>query len=204
MSYHQRSNDNYGKNMKILNVAVNDANYKITKTEIINGKHKIVWVCPFYRKWKSMIDRCYSPVLLNKYPTYIDCYVCDEWLSFMNFKRWMEDQNWVGMHLDKDLLSGDLKIYSPETCCFIDSTLNNFITNKRANTDTMIGVSFADGAFTSFCGDPFSGVQSYLGRYKTEIEAHNAWKKRKHELALKLADLQSDDRVANKLRTMYI
>ena len=37
----------------------------------------------------------------------------------------------------------------------------------------------------------------------SEYEAHEAWKARKHEHACKLADIQSDVRVAKVLRTRY-
>jgi hypothetical protein len=39
--------------------------------------------------------------------------------------------------------------------------------------------------------------------FPTELEAHKAWQARKHELACMLADLQTDDRIASRLREMY-
>ena len=41
-----------------------------------------------YEVWKKMLQRCYDPYYINKYPSYIDCYVCDEWLCFQNFAKW--------------------------------------------------------------------------------------------------------------------
>ena len=43
-----------------------------------------------YKHWYSMLKRCYDPYELNKQPTYIDCYVCDEWLNYQNFAKWYE------------------------------------------------------------------------------------------------------------------
>lgn len=37
-----------------------------------------------------MLRRCYDPYYINKELTYIDCYVCDEWLCFQNFGKWWE------------------------------------------------------------------------------------------------------------------
>lgn len=47
------------------------------------------------------------------------CSVCEEWLTFSNFKRWMEQQDYEGKALDKDLLVSQNKTYSSETCVFV-------------------------------------------------------------------------------------
>lgn len=81
----------------------------------------------FKAKWIGILDRCYSTVNPNRAQTYKDCEVSEEWKTFSNFKAWCENpENGYrkGYHIDKDLLSGGSRIYSPETCCFIPSEIN--------------------------------------------------------------------------------
>lgn len=186
----------------IHGVGVNNADY--TVRPVIDGKE--VW-CPFYRAWASMLSRCYGAKYQAKKPTYIGCTACIEWLTFSNFKKWMEKQDWRGKHLDKDLLVKGNKVYSPDTCVFVDGSTNKFTTD-RANDrgEWPIGVYFdkEEGMFKSQCNNPFTKKQENLGRFTCPEQAHKAWKARKHELACKLADLQTDERVANSLRTRYL
>lgn len=189
-----------GENRLIYGVGINDADYVVQPT--INGKREI---CPFYRLWFNMIKRCYSMKYQVRYPTYIGCSVCDEWLTFLNFKAWVQTQNWEGKELDKDLLLEDNKVYSPETCIFVDHVVNTFTLNRAADRGNHpIGVDILKhGGFRARCNNPFSGKSEYLGQFTCPNQAHEAWRKRKHELACQLADLQSDDRVADALRMRY-
>ena len=59
----------------IYRVGINNADYAIKKYEElprINGKQnqKVIWRCPFYTKWMSMLKRCYSENYKDKRPTY--------------------------------------------------------------------------------------------------------------------------------------
>lgn len=189
------------RNKLVKGVAINDADY-LVRTRI-SGKWDI---CHFYKTWQSMLNRCYSEKLQAKYPTYIGCSVCEEWLTFSNFKRWMETQDWEGKHLDKDILIEGNKVYSPETCVFVDGVVNLFTTDHgAARGEWPIGVSFnkSNGKFQSYCNNPFTKKQEYLGYFACPNQAHLIWKKRKHELACQLADLQTDERVAKALRVRY-
>ncbi len=124
-----------------------------------------------------------------------------------SFKSWMETQDWEGKQLDKDLLFEGNRVYSPETCVFVTVLLMVFIVESDGiRGDYPIGVHFdkENMKFAAQCKDPFTKKQVNLGRYTCPQEAHLAWKKRKHELACKLAEEQTDERVANILRTKYI
>lgn len=77
-----------------------------------------------YEVWTDMIKRCYKEYRLREYPTYQGCKVCDEWRYFSKFKEWFDANYIEGNMLDKDLLGGDSKIYSPQTCCFLPPRLN--------------------------------------------------------------------------------
>lgn len=183
-------------------VAINDADYSVRR--MVNGKD--FW-CPFYRAWRNILKRCYCKAFQDKYPLYIGCSVCEEWLTFSNFKRWMEQQDWQGKQLDKDFLLTGNKVYSPETCVFIDGLTNSFILDCAASRGKYpLGVDFhkSGGKLRSRCCNPFTKKSEHLGLFTCPNEAHEAWRKRKHELACQLADLQDDPRVAAALRTRYL
>ena len=88
-----------------------------------------------YIYWKNVVKRCYDPYFLNKWPTYIDCYVCDEWLCFQNFAEWFYKNYYEVeeeiMCLDKDILYKGNKIYSPETCIFAPQRINLLFTKSN-------------------------------------------------------------------------
>lgn len=119
----------------------------------------------------------------------------------------MEVQSWQGKQLDKDLLVKGNKFYSPENCVFVDRVTNSFTIDRGANRGVWpLGVSFdkRDVKFRAQCSNPFTKKNENLGYFTCSDEAHQAWKKRKHELACQLADLQTDKRVAAALRTRYL
>lgn len=163
-------------------------------------------MCPFYKKWRCMLMRCYSKKRQELHPAYIGCSVCDEWLTFSKFKLWMEQQDWQGKELDKDLLIHGNKIYSPETCIFVDKVVNLFIKDNESNRGEFpIGTCFNKKRrkFYAQCSDPFTKKRGGLGFFDSPESAHQAWKRRKHELACQLANLQTNDMVANLLRNKY-
>lgn len=185
---------------------VNDAEYSVTRYETLLGKHTQTWMCPIYTVWKNMITRCYSPIQLNKHPTYIDCVVCPLWRRFSSFRDWMMTQDWEGKTLDKDLLSIGNRTYSPEFCIFIEADLNVFLVDRAAaRGDYPVGVywNIRDKKYQAKCGNPFTGVRDYLGYYDCPQVAHEAWRRRKHELACRYADQQNDARIAEALRIRY-
>ncbi len=118
----------------------------------VNGK-----ITKAYSTWCNMIKRCYDAYYLNKYPTYIDCYVCEEWLCFQNFGKWFEENYYEiegeKMHLDKDILCKGNKIYSPNTCTFTSERINLlFVRNDAKRGDYPIGVTLKkDNILESKC-----------------------------------------------------
>lgn len=181
----------------VRGVGVNDATYKTQP--VINGKREI---CPFYRKWADMIARCYGEKELSRKPSYIGCSVCPEWLSFMAFREWMEQQNWQGMHLDKDLILQGNRVYSPGLCMFVTQQINKFMgDNKAARGEYPIGVEFQKraGKFRSLCCNPITSKREHLGYFMDSASAHHAWILRKTQIAKELAAIQPDDRVREAL-----
>jgi hypothetical protein len=188
--------------MLVHGIGINDADYAVQPK--INGA---VVRCKFYVTWSDMLKRSYCKKYQETKPTYAGCSVCSEWLTFSNFKAWMMQQDWKGNQLDKDLLHAGNKIYSPETCSFVDVLINAFLTDSAsARGDYLIGCSFdkRSGKFRSYCRNVFTKTQEHLGYFASEQEAHEAWRQRKHELACELAELQTDKRVIDALRTRYL
>ena len=185
----------------VYGVGINDSKDK-TETRV-NG---VRLMCPFYRTWTNMLRRCYSDNYQSLYPTYIGCSVDQKWHTFSQFKSWMMTKDWNGKELDKDIIFSGNKVYSEEACAFIDRKTNLFVTEKTsARGDHPIGVSYHAHSkkYKSECGNPFSKKGKLLGYFDCPMKAHMAWKKRKHEIACQLADLQTDERVANALRERY-
>ncbi len=121
------------KNKLVCGVGVNDYEGNVTE----NGKH-----IKSYNTWCSMLARCYSSKAQIKMPTYIDCSVCEEWLSFSNFKIWFDENYVEGFHLDKDILVQGNKVYSPEFCRFVPQYLNKLLTDcGNARGDLPLGVA---------------------------------------------------------------
>ena len=155
-----------------------------------------------YQTWKSMLQRCYDPYRINKYPTYINCYVCDEWHSFQNFAKWfyknyyeVESQR---MHLDKDILIKGNKIYSPKTCVFVPERINYLFTKSdKARDNTPIGVHWhkRDGVYECHCSvlnKENKKELKYLGRYKNIIVAFDSYKTFKEVYIKQVADEYKD------------
>lgn len=195
----------------VYGVGVNDADYVVTKKETVGyvdgkQKQKQVWVCPFYRAWTSLLGRCFSIEYKTTNSTYEDVTCCEEWFLFSNFKRWMEQQGWEGKELDKDIIFPNNKVYSPETCAFVSSVTNSFVTACNASRgEWPVGVYWDKKVekFKAMCRNPFTKKQKFLGYFDTTEEAHEAWRKRKHELAQLVAETESDPRVVKALKKRY-
>lgn len=147
-------------------------------------------------------DRVYSGISIHK-----------EWRYLSKFIEWVDSQpnkDWQNCDLDKDILVFGNKHYSPETCVFITSELNVFATERSSDRgEYLIGVDYVrkSGKYRAQCSNPWGRTKSErrgrIGLFPTEEDAHFAWKAKKHEYSCKWADLQSDPRVAQALRTRY-
>jgi len=179
----------------VFGVGVNDADYHTNL--LVRGK-KIM--CPLYRRWADMLKRCYSLKYQKNQPTYIDCSVCDEWLVFSNFKRWMEKQDWQGKELDKDIINPGNKIYSPENCSFVDRSLNSLLNDRKsARGKYPQGVTWHEHSKKLQARVNYNGKCVHLGYYLTPEGASDAYIKAKVKIILETAKCQTDDRITNGL-----
>ncbi len=126
----------YKAGQKLLfGVAIND-----TDEPVMSSKGGVRWVCPKYARWYDMLRRTVGKHVTPKNQVYSNTGVSEDWLKFSFFKSWMSSQDFVGKHLDKDIL-GDGSLYSAQTCCFIEPDVNAFIAGMNTPVERLYGVS---------------------------------------------------------------
>ena len=150
-----------------------------------------------YVLWQSMLRRCYSDAYKKKHPTYEGCEVSDNFKSYEYFYEWCHNQigfDNEGWHLDKDLLVKGSKVYSEDSCIFIPKEINLLLTKSTASRgEHLIGVywSKTNKAFRA-CVNKNKGASEHLGYFKTELEAHNAYKTAKESFVKEQANKWKD------------
>lgn len=174
--------------MKLVHgVGINDVDYPVTKTVMVyeGGKHfsKQIWMCPFYRKWVSMLLRGHSESYKKKRPHYKKSLVDSKWHHLSVFKSWMENQPYIDHELDKDLLFPENYLYSEETCSFIPPKINILLTDNlgKRNPDGLLGVYSIQNSHEYTLRKPYlarvgtGGKSLKLGSFSTLEEGHFAW-----------------------------
>lgn len=159
-----------------------------------------------------MLSRSYGKSYQSRQSTYVGTTVCDEWLTFSNFRKWVlevqVEKDWENLQLDKDILVPNNKIYSPETCCFVDQSINLWFSYKRNGKHTGVSYDKRNGKFYASCKCPkrlgILGSKKFLGYFDTALAAHLVWKAKKHEYSQLLAEQVTDPRVADALRKRFI
>lgn len=162
----------HGNRKLLYGFGINDADYVIRTRE--NGKCVI---CPYYQRWISVVQRSNDAKEKLRKPTYVECYTSLDWKYFSDFRTWLDKQPyWQQLRIDKDILFPGNKEYGPDTCVLVPEYLNKCIaiTNKGKY---MRGVSFKAGKYEARID--IDNKANKLGRYLTEIEAHNAWQNAK-------------------------
>ena len=135
-----------------------------------------------------MLQRCYDDKFQERSPSYIGCYVDDDWLVFSNFRLWMLKQDWKGNQLDKDFLAFSGSGYSKDSCIFVNLKLNSaisFVRKGKRNLKLGVTMSTRTNNYEANCCK--DGKKVYIGTYKTEDEAHNEYRKIKREVLINYA-----------------
>ena len=182
-----------------------EGKYKVKE----NGK-----ITRVYSTWNSMLRRCYDHKLHKKYPTYIGCTVCDEWLCFQNFAKWYYDNYYEikgqKMALDKDILHKGNKIYSPDNCIFVPQTINSlFVKSDKTRGDYHIGVSYhkQHEKFQANCNiydfKENKTKLKHLGYYNTPEKAFEIYKYYKEKNIKQIADYYKEQIPINLYNTLY-
>lgn len=140
--------------------------------------------CYFY--WDAMLMRCCDKRKKDKFKCYESVGICEEWRYLSNFKKWFEENHIEGFVLDKDLLSGEDKIYSPKTCCFIPQYLNVLLSGGQRNTNLPVGVYLLkSGNYEARLS--IRNKRRVLGTFEDKWEAFRAYKKAKENAIKKEA-----------------
>lgn len=167
----------------VCGVGINDAPYMVVLRR--NGKRTL---CPYYRVWQNMLERCYGRVTGKNCPTYDGCSVAECWHKFMSFKAWMEKQDWQGKALDKDILVPGNKVYSPDACVFVSKRLNQLLCDSAGSRSAWsIGVKKHRNRFVAYIGGKNKG---HIGSFDTPEEANAAYRAAKAGIIRKVASEQ--------------
>lgn len=169
-----------------INDLAGDANHV---TKIVDSIGNIIWRCPFYTRWTSILRRCYNKKETCRWPQYKDCTVSDEWHYFSSFKKWMEQQSWEGKHIDKDILVPGNKVYGKEFCLFVSQPLNNILhRNEHIRGDYAIGVSSTRSTYKYQARISKYGKESFLGVFDSEKEAGRVYDEKRREYLIEVAN----------------
>lgn len=149
-----------------------------------------------YRTWQSMLVRAYSESYHKDKPTYVDVEVCEEWLNFQDFAEWFYEQEFSEAkdasgnkyHLDKDLLGGEVGLYSPSNCCFIPQEINMLFTRNSRLKEKFVGINFRKSSNKFQARVTCCGIDEHLGYFDRFEEAFKVLKIRKEGLIRGLAE----------------
>lgn len=193
---------------KVYGVGINDSPYKVRREEKAIREdgttyNKTVWRCPYHTKWSEMLRRCYTTENNPLFKTYKDCTVCEEWLTFTNFLKWCKsfDFDVTKLELDKDIRSGDSKIYSPETCCFVTKQMNMYAREPWGKKNKA-GV-IKEGKGWSVRIKPPGKRICYLGSFSTVEEASARFNRRRYLELCTLAKKEPDENIITYIRRKY-
>ncbi len=165
-------------------VGVTGAKYPIT----VNGVQT-----KEYTLWHNMLKRCYSDGFKKQRPTYEGCEVSENFKSYEYFYEWCHKQIGFGndgFELDKDLLIKGNKVYNENVCVFLPQEINSLLVKSTASRgEYLIGVCWhkTRKAFVAQVNKN-KGKQEFLGCFKTELEAFNAYKKAKESFVKEQAN----------------
>lgn len=114
--------------------------YKVTYlNEEGKKRNTVCWT-----KWQNMKNRVLS--LYEDFDSYSKTSIHKDWYDFQNFGYFFYTDKYRKdfWHLDKDLLSGEDKIYGPETCCFLPQQLNVALVKEKYKKDSKLpgGIHF--------------------------------------------------------------
>ena len=164
-----------------------------------------------YSLWLGIFKRVCDLEYHKRQPTYSSVTICDEWLNFQNFAEWCYNQKFFNdkddrgnpYQLDKDFLSSDKKVYSPETCCFIPSCINKLLQPTRCDKEelpTGVSLSKRTGKFLSYLNR--FGKRVHLGYHPTCEEALNTYSREKELYVKEVAEVwkgRIDEKIYNIL-----
>ena len=140
-----------------------------------------------HRVWRGMLERCYSEKYKEDNKSYYGiATVCDEWKCFQKFAEWYNNNKYEvdgRLHLDKDILYPENKIYSPQTCLLVPQRINMLFMTRPNKSGLPNGVrKESKGTFSAV----YNGKN--LGKFDSIKDAETAHYKAKLEAIKQVAE----------------
>ena len=143
---------------------------------------------PEHYVWRRMLERCYDKNSKNENPTYYGIVsVCDEWHCFQTFAKWYCENRYEvegRLHIDKDILHPECKLYSPDTCLLVPQRINMLFVKHRPNSDGL-----PEGIRRKSNGKYTASYQGrLLGTFETIEEAIQVYTIKKKKVIIDVAN----------------
>lgn len=145
-----------------------------------------------YSVWKNVHYRA------GNLPHYEDVTVFDKWYTFSNFYYWSIPRYKKGWQLDKDIIDGNKRIYSPETCIYVPSEVNSLF-RKFKNSTSYTGVYYDARSDRYYAQIKTLGMKYNAGGSDTAEGAHQLYMMARKEKYLSLSIKYSSNQELSEL-----
>ena len=165
--------------------------------------------CPkkIAEKWRDVIRRTdQRDTNMQFYEMYKDCTLDPRWYRLSAFHDWIQEWDWEGKILDKDILVPGNKLYGPDTCMMVSPSVSSFFTTGDSSNPYPQGVfdaskKSATKPYGAVC--KFDRKQMCGGFHATIEEAQETFKEMKISCLVKLIERETDPRVKSVLENLY-
>jgi hypothetical protein len=128
-------------------------------------------------------------------------FISEDFLTFSNFKKFMDKNDWQNKTLTRELHSIDNTYYSTDTCHFVCDDVLALVKRKSFASD-YVGL-FYDARQDKFRATIFfRGKRIYCGTYKKADDARKAYFLKKSELLTLVAEKEKNQRNKKALFNM--
>jgi len=147
-----------------------------------------------YSLWSCIVGRTLREGYVDKYNTYSDVTLCEQWHNFQVFCKWVNENEYFHskFQLDKDLLIRGNREYSPDACCFLPQELNVVINvNYNTGNGLPVGVNVKGDIYYE-AALSYKGSRKLLGQFNTIQEASDVYVEAKEAYVKELAHKWKD------------
>lgn len=151
-------------------------------SEYINGV-QILSTTNAQALYNNVIRRCNKDsIFVERFPTYAVCSF--DFIDFQDFAEWCnsssgymnKDDTGKVWCLDKDILIHKNKSYSPLTCCFVPTYVNNSLLYTGTESKHPIGVKKSTKCISRYNARCTSlNRRKHIGSFSSPALAHRAW-----------------------------
>lgn len=114
-------------------------------------------------------------------------------------------QDWKGNQLDKDILYSKNKLYSPDTCIFINPNLNKLLNKlEGVNKELPIGVSYSGKKYRVRCCSLENKNSVYIGSFTSIDYAAQVYLDYKARIVQQISNNESNPRIQHALQRISV